>query len=130
MFLLNISKFLDQITDVEHCNLFITTLTNENTTLTMFNAQYPEHNILSQDVLQAQSNDDELEEEDDNKSKVNKICSALRHCLFLRMENDENYLKLFYTAVLSSFVLEKPSRVAEALNNLKSKLEKSILIYF
>lgn len=119
----NISKFLDQLNNVEHCNLFITSLTEEDSTLTMFNAQYSERNTL----LNEFENSANEEKDYENLSKVNKICSALRHCLILQMESDKKYLISFYTAVLSSFVTEKPSRVAEALSDLKKKLEKSNL---
>ncbi|KAI1724817.1 IKI3 family domain-containing protein [Ditylenchus destructor] len=113
-FLSNVAKFVDEVDDVDQLNMFVGTLQEEDTTCTIFKSNYCE--IKKQP---------DAETGTEKSGKINSICNALRHCI-LSVNSSERASQRtvrFYPVVLSCFVMEKPSRVADALSDMKLQLE-------
>lgn len=90
---------MDSIEDVEHLNIFFTTLNEEDCTKTMFIQNYSNKtkSITKQ-------------------SKVNTICQALRNYL---LTLNPTKLKVLFPVLISTYVMETPKRVAEALKAIQ-----------
>lgn len=98
----NVKAFVDQIDDAELLNLFISGVYDEDSMAGIF-APYSSNRTLDQKL---------------NDEKVNRICQALLEYL---LSLDWDRLKTLYTCVLSCFVKTKPSRISEALSDLKTR---------
>ncbi|KAH7699393.1 elongator complex protein 1, partial [Aphelenchoides avenae] len=103
-FLSNINKFVDQVDDADLLNLFILTLTSEDSTTTLFAAQYPDRKPTP------------------DAGKVAKICVALRQYL---LSLDTARLQRLYTATLSCFVKEGGARVSDALSDVQRRVAEA-----
>ncbi|KAI1713602.1 IKI3 family domain-containing protein [Ditylenchus destructor] len=113
VFLSNGAKFVDEVDDVDQLNMFVGTLQEEDTTCTIFKSNYCEVKQPGTETVTEKS------------GKINSICNALRHCI-LSLNSSERASQRtvrFYPVVLSCFVMEKPSRVADALSDMKVQLE-------
>lgn len=116
MFLSNVAKFVDEVDDVDQLNMFVGTLQEEDTTCTIFKSNYCEVKQPGTETVTEKS------------GKINSICNALRHCI-LSLNSSERASQRtvrFYPVVLSCFVMEKPSRVADALSDMKVQLETGL----
>uniref|UniRef100_A0A914C5A1 Elongator complex protein 1 n=1 Tax=Acrobeloides nanus TaxID=290746 RepID=A0A914C5A1_9BILA len=96
----NVKTFVDQINDADLLNLFILSLCDEDTTTKIFAPFYMNHSL----------------DKSWNEDKVNRICSSLvEYILSLNWDR----LKNLYTSVLSCLVKMKPSKISEALSDIK-----------
>src|SRR4051812_42143604 len=100
----DIPLVVKQNEDADLLNLFITALEPNDTTAGMFSQHY------SQTTTPSPMPD-----------KVNRVCSAIRE--YLLTHNDTIGKKLF-TVVLTCFLMERPSRVSDALSCMKSQVDK------
>jgi elongator complex protein 1 len=96
----NVNTFVDQINDADLLNLFILSLCDEDTTTKIFAPFYMNRSP----------------DKSWNEDKVNRICSSLvEYILSLNWDR----LKNLYTSVLSCLVKMKPSKISEALSDIK-----------
>lgn len=91
---------MDSIEDVEHLNIFLTTINEEDCTKTMFIQNYS--NNKSKSITK--------------QLKVNTICQAIRNYI---LTLNPTKLKVLFPALISTYVMETPKRVAEALKTIQ-----------
>ena len=112
----HINQFVRQIDDIDHLNIFLTSITPNDSTRTQFAPQYPERSSSAS--------------KPSSGAKVNRICERMRNTLATMFEEDGgsnsadgNKRKMrFYPVLLTTFVMEKPSKLTAALNDMRKTL--------
>ncbi|CAG8447568.1 10999_t:CDS:10 [Ambispora leptoticha] len=109
-FLGNVKTFVEQVSEVDYLNLFLSSLRNEDVTLTMY--PYPS-NDKSENGASQKPND-----RIDPRQKVNIICDSIREIL----ENLD--LKRYIQSILTAYVHKTPPDLEPALKLLVVLKEK------
>jgi elongator complex protein 1 len=104
----NVKEFIDQIDDLDHINLFLTSLKNYDSTIQIFGANYPER------TNEKPSNHKKME------AKINGICEKVRNVL-QNIDDPKRKLR-FYPAILTTYIEEFPSQISTALINTRDYL--------
>ena len=112
------TKLIDQIENIDHLNLFISSLQNWDSTM----ARYPVPMWLDKSL----GNDSEMSREFDFSCKVNKVCQKLRS-IMIQAEDEGRTAggrairrSHFLLPILSTFAKEDPPQLEQALNLIKS----------
>ncbi|XP_060570172.1 putative elongator complex protein 1 [Ruditapes philippinarum] len=103
MFLQNIKLFVQQIAAVNHINLFLTDLIEEDVTVTMYTAAYERNKITSA------GNGSTVE-----GNKVDKVCDAVREALKSISENK------YMLSIITTYVRKTKPQLEEALQLVKN----------
>jgi elongator complex protein 1 len=124
LFFANVEAFINQIKKVEHLDLFVSCLHEEDVTLTKYKDTISESENITTGLksLQLQSqptpvqndgnkmNGNKLQKKDPKDSKVNRICEKILSIL-LKPEYFEKYLQTIITA----YACENPPNLSDAL---------------
>ncbi|XP_053405572.1 putative elongator complex protein 1 [Mercenaria mercenaria] len=102
-FIQNIKLFVQQVAAVNHINLFLTDLLEEDVTVTMYTAAYERNKTGAPDSASSQE-----------CNKVDKICDAVREAL---KSIDENKYML---SVITTYVRKTKPQLEEALQLVKN----------
>ncbi|KAK3610232.1 hypothetical protein CHS0354_022286 [Potamilus streckersoni] len=106
VFLENVKTFIQQVESVNHFNLFLTDLQEEDVTLTMYTAAY---NRFLPDPGRAA-----------NPNKIDTICNAFRVALCAQDENK------YLLSILTTYVKKSTPQLGEALQLIKALRESNI----
>ncbi|MFH4982987.1 hypothetical protein AB6A40_009696, partial [Gnathostoma spinigerum] len=98
LFMNNMRRFVDEVGDCDYLNLFILSLSDEDTTTTLYSENYPQKTGRSR--------------ERPGEKKVNMICEHLRSTI-LKLEPKR--VCAFFTAVLSTYIKHIPPMISEGL---------------
>lgn len=129
LFLSNIELFIKQIKKVEHLDLFVSCLHEEDVTLTKYKDTIKQSDALNLEKLKLESGPEEVvqnihkrisfKNEDQQvaakDSKVNKICEAMLSVLLLP-EFSQTYLQTIITA----YACQKPPNLNQAIELISS----------
>lgn len=109
MFLENIHDFINQLQQPDYLNLFLSSLRNQDVTLTLYQGIDPRR-------MKTISN-----EKSDvfSKTKVNTICDAIREAL------SSHSISVFYPTILTAYARKQPAEIECALRVVQS-LESTI----
>lgn len=112
-FLKNAKRFVEDVNNPDHINLFVSTLTNEDITKTKFAGYHSDGKILKNhhetSTPQASSSSSSVGE-----SKINKICTCLRAAL------NEVDKKKYISSILTTYAKNEPPMLEDALQLIRS----------
>ncbi|WAR00251.1 ELP1-like protein [Mya arenaria] len=108
VFTANVGLFVRQVANVNHINLFLTDLLEEDVTVTMYTAAYERNKSVLPGGLNTQ---------EQGKNKINTVCDAIRQAL---IDIDENQYLL---SILTTYVRKTKPELEEALHIVKKLRE-------
>lgn len=114
-FMLNISKFVDQVDKVDYLNLFINSLVNEESGTEL---EFMRPKDKEQEIKNAHSQfmeEDIFAKGETSSTKVNSICDALKQELVKRNESNEYLLP-----ILTTYVKKQPQELKEVLSLIRT----------
>ncbi|KAJ8100380.1 IKI3 family-domain-containing protein [Lipomyces tetrasporus] len=109
LFMRNVELFVSSLRKVEYLDLFISGLTNEDVTRTIYKETLP--SALISNKLSSLSLEDGVPAEvgSDGKSKVNRICDAILEIL------QKSYSKTHIQSIITAYLCKDPADIESAL---------------